>query len=389
MKSMIVVHRLVIVAALLGAGAVVPALAPALAQGAPTAGGLCFSDPGAPVVYFSPAFDTRMNPNVTNSASTMVREFHAYLKARYGFTSNSNYPVSCGYSASVAVAQASRVELEGRMRREDRKVVDVDWTSLPDEAAAAASFGRTSRDARAAPPSPPADHGFCAAGVFPGPEYLSAIFDAVPPVSIAQWGQAWLRFLGGKYAYKGAIDCQNGTLDDSRRILKAMADGARIASRNVVETDWKFDLAANTAPAKPVDEDKEPVRPAAAAAATDARNVAGKEAPAILAYCQKDRQLSQVFECRRVQQTVLAYRIAHAGGAAEPLAVLFTGDKLDCTKCMDNQTQAAWARRTALAARLKAPVANCVAKEFVDRLKAKPYPNRVEEHYDAAVAACK
>lgn len=344
------------------------------------------------MVYFSAVFDTKLNPSVTNDAFPIVREFHAYLKARYGFTTNSNYPVSCGVSNSVAVAEAGRGRTEDRMRQEQRKVVEVDWTYLPDEAAAAASFNRSGGDPRNPPPRPQADHGFCVAGPFEGPLYVSDTFDAVAPVSIAQWNIAFLRLLGGKYGYKGTIQCENGSLHESRRVLKAATDGARAAGRNIVATGWKYDAAANTAPAPRVDEDREPPRPApgALAASTDARKLAGKEAPAVLAYCQKDRLLSVVFDCLRVQQTVIAYRIAHAaGGTPEPLAGLFAGDKLDCTKCLDNYKQKSWANRQALAQRLKPAVAKCVAQRFEANLKAKPYPNRVQEHYDAAVAACK
>jgi hypothetical protein len=379
--------RRFILACLLVAGDVLPVLG----QGAPTAGSFCFSDAAAPVVYFSAAFDTKLNPNVGNNAHPISREFYAYLKARYGFSSNSNYPMSCGFYSSTVLAEAGRAEIEGRMRREERKVVEVDWKYLPDEAAATASFNRPAGD-RNMLPAPPADHGFCVAGPFDGPLYVSDVFDAVAPVSIAQWNITFLRFLGGKYGYKGNIQCENGPLDVSRRVLKAAADGARIAGRKIVETGWKYDADVTSAPAPRVDADREPPRPAAAApnASTDARKLAGKEAPAVLAYCQKDRTLSVVFDCLRVQQAVISYRLAHADTSTpEPLASLFTGDKLDCTKCLDNYRQAAWAKRQALSQRMKAPVATCVSKEFVAKLRAKPYPNRVQEHFDAAVAACR
>jgi len=364
--------------------------APALAQGTPTAGGYCLSDPSASVVYFSEVFDTKLNPGVANDAYPIQREFFAHIKAKYGFTTNSNYPITCMLSNSAALSEANRAEFEGRMRQQQRQVVEVDWKYLPDPAAAAVSFSRT--DSRNPPPPRPADHGFCVAGPFGGPLYKSDPFDAVPPVNIGQWGVAWLRFLGGKYGYKGTIQCENATLDGAGRILKAWGDGARAAGRSIVETGWKYDVAANTAPAPRVDEDREPPRPtpgAAGAASTDARKLAGKEAPAVLAYCRKDRTLSVVFDCLRVQQAVIAYRIAHATDAPAPLASLFTGDKLDCAQCMDSYRQAAWAKRQALAQRLKPPVATCVSKEFVARLTAKPFPNRVPEHYDAAVGACR
>ncbi len=164
-------------------------------------------------------------------------------------------------------------------------------------------------------------------------------------------------------------------------------------ARSVVETTWKYDAAANTAPAaRPApDEDREPPRraPAAPAAATDAGKLAAKEGPEVQKYCLQDRTISVVLDCIKVRRAVYAYRLAHASGTPEPLATLFTGDKLDCTECLDNYKPAAWAKRTALAKRLKPPAASCVSQHFVANLKAKPYPNRIHEHFDAAVAACK
>jgi hypothetical protein len=342
------------------------------------------------VVYFSGVFDTKLNPSVTNDAYPIQREFHAILKARYGFTTNSNYPVTCALSNSTALAEANRGVFEGRMRQERRQVVEVEWKYLPDDAAATVSFNRTG-ETRNPPPPLPADHGFCVAGRVEGPLYKSDTFDAVAPVSIGQWGVVWLRFLGARYGYKGTIQCENATLDGARRILKAWGDGAQAASRKIVETGWKYDAAASTAPAPRVDEDREPPRPApgARAAATDAVKLAAKEGPAVQKYCLQDRTLSVVFDCLRVRKAVYSYRLAHATGTPEPLASLFTGDKLDCSECLDNYKPAAWAKRHALAQRMKAPVATCVSKEFVAKLKAKPYPNRVQEHYDAAAAACK
>jgi hypothetical protein len=361
-------------------------------QGTATAGVYCFSDPGGPVVYFSTATDSKMNPAVSNDGYPAGREFYSYLKARYGFITNSNYPVTCTFAASTAVSEANRGVMEGNMRQQQKQVVEADWTYQPDPAAATASFNR-SGDPRDRPPPPgPAEHGYCVAGQFTGPQYLSEPFSPPQPANISQWGQAWLRFLGGKYAYKGTIDCSNATEDGARRILKAWGDGARGAGRTVVQTGWKYDAAATTVAAAPVDADPEPARPAAggSAASSDARAMALKESPATLKYCQADKLLSVVFDCLRVQQAVMAYRMEHPGSSPEPpVAVLFTGDKLDCSHCLDNTTQKAWARREALAQHMKPAVANCVSREFVVRLKAKPYPNRIQEHYDAAVKTCK
>ncbi len=256
--------------------------APAFGQGGPGAGGYCFSDPSEPVVYFSAIFDTKLNPRVGNNAGPIGREFHAYIKARFGFTTNSNYPVSCGFHDSPGAAEANRAVAESRVREQKGKVVELDWKYLPDTAAATVSFDRPPGE-RNPPPAPQADYGFCLAGPFQGPLYVSDVFDAVAPVSIAQWNVAWLRYLGGKYGYKGTIQCENGTLNESRRVLKAYSDGARTAGRNIIEAGWKYDAAANTT-------------------------------PAVQKYCLQDRAVSVVFDCIKVRRAVYAYRLAHPTG---------------------------------------------------------------------------
>jgi hypothetical protein len=271
-----VLLRRLLLTTLLAAGVAVPARS----QAGPTESGYCFSDVGAETVYFGPTVETKLNPSVANDAYPMQREFHAYLKARYGYTSNSNYPVTCTFHASAALAEANRNNLRSQMVQQHKTMVEVDWKYVPDEVAAAASFARTGGDPRRVPAPPTADNGYCVAGVFPGPVYLSATFDAVPPVNISLWSRAWFLMLGAKYGYKTTIDCSNATLTQAQRVLKSWADGAKAGGRQVVETGWKF-VAKAPAPAPPVDEDKDPVRNPATAAATNARSAAGKEAPAI------------------------------------------------------------------------------------------------------------
>jgi hypothetical protein len=147
-------------------------------------------------------------------------------------------------------------------------------------------------------------------------------------------------------------------------------------------------------PKPPVEADPEPSRGASAAGvAAEGRKFALKEGPEVLAYCKNDPTLSGAFDCAVVQRAVYAHRTAAAaaapGAQPEPLANLFTGDKLDCTVCVNKPRQTAWARREAITSGLKPPVATCVAAKFVENVKAKPYLNRVREEYDAAVAGCK
>ena len=108
-----------------------------------------------------------------------------------------------------------------------------------------------------------------------------------------------------------------------------------------------------------------------------------------MGYCQKDVLLSGAIDCSRVAKAVFTYRVAHPDGTPEPLATLFTGDKLDCTECLNTLRMTAWARGQARAQGLKPDVSACVGPRFVAGFQAKPYPHRIKEAYDAAVAACK
>lgn len=81
--------------------------------------------------------------------------------------------------------------------------------------------------------------------------------------------------------------------------------------------------------------------------------------------------------------------MAHAAdGTPIPLAALLTGDKLDCSGCVDGRLTG-WAKQQASSQRLTQDVAECIGERIVTLFQAKPYPNRIKEAYDGAVAACK
>ena len=105
--------------------------------------------------------------------------------------------------------------------------------------------------------------------------------------------------------------------------------------------------------------------------------------------CNNDRIVSGAFDCSMVSRAVYNYRIAHWGADAtpEPVAELFTGDKLDCSACL-KPFASAWAASRAPSQGFALAPAQCVGKRFVELLKAKPYLNRVKEFLDAAMKAC-
>jgi hypothetical protein len=150
--------------------------------------------------------------------------------------------------------------------------------------------------------------------------------------------------------------------------------------------------AAPAAPAAatptPNEPNANPARQTPVAPAQEVRDFATKEAAEVLPYCQNDKTLNAL-NCYMVQRAIYNYRMAHAADATrEPFATLLTGDKLDCSGCVDGRLTG-WARQQASAARLTQDVAQCIGERIVPLFRAKPYANRIKEAYDGAVAACK
>ena len=373
----------------IGPGAFVPATAAAQVSGGQ---GYCASELSGPVVYFSPVFDTRLNPKVPIETATIAREFHEYLKGRFDYKGSSNFPVLCGVLPSLAAAEAAKADMKAGLRAASRQV-DVEWTYQPDSAWVTASYNfvRNQDGYGSAPPKEPTDHGYCVSQPAGGAVYLSAVFDGKPQVNIALWQIAYGKHLGPKNGFIGTVSCGNGSPGDARRMLKARADGARAANRQVVETGWKYGAAATSAPAAKVDEDREPAAPPPPPPPppASARDFATKEMPEVMTMCNSDRMISGALDCNMVARAVYNYRLAQwsAGTTPEPLAQLLAGDKLDCSTCV-RQFAAMWASSRAQSSGYAMAPAQCVGRRFEEGIKAKPYVNRVKEVFDAALKAC-
>jgi hypothetical protein len=121
-----------------------------------------------------------------------------------------------------------------------------------------------------------------------------------------------------------------------------------------------------------------------------ARDFATKEMPEVTAKCNSDRVLSGAFDCSMVARAVYNHRLANwgAGGTPVPLEQLWTTDKLDCSQCV-KPFAAAWAASRAQSQGLQLAAAQCVGERFASAIKAKPYINRVQEVFDAALVECK
>jgi hypothetical protein len=135
------------------------------------------------------------------------------------------------------------------------------------------------------------------------------------------------------------------------------------------------------------------VSPAASAPAppsAQARDFATKEMPDVRAKCNSDRVLSGAFDCGMVARAVYNHRLANwgAGGTPVPLEQLWTADKLDCSQCV-KPFAAAWATSRAQSQGLPLAAAQCAGERFASGIKAKPFINRIQEVFDAAVVGCK
>ncbi|HEV8198243.1 MAG TPA: hypothetical protein VGP87_16485 [Gemmatimonadales bacterium] len=217
--------------------------APVLAQKS-TMTGFCFTDVSGATVYFSSLYDSGLNADVTLNydGRASSREFLAYVKARYNYTSGSNYPSTCSYRASHDAAEVIRGGLMGRVQQENRKAVEVDWSATIDSAEVAASFGAPGpqHGPQGGRPAPKSEHAYCVSLANPGPQYVSAVFVPPQPVAVYQWVQGFGKYLTAKYQYKGEIYCNIENIEIAKRIIRAYSDGAKAAGRKVVDTAWKF-----------------------------------------------------------------------------------------------------------------------------------------------------
>jgi hypothetical protein len=105
----------------------------------------CSSEPGQPVVYFTDFFVAEsgrstttahnQNQSVPEPVIKMQNDFLAFLKRKYAFKSNSNYPTGCpsfgNGAAGLSLAQASKKSLESRYAQAKNKIVETGWKYKP------------------------------------------------------------------------------------------------------------------------------------------------------------------------------------------------------------------------------------------------------------------
>jgi hypothetical protein len=355
--------------------------------------GYCASGPSSSVLYVSNIFDVGPTPRLTSiDASPLNNAFKNYLVEEHDFKNNSNFPANCGVFETLSQAEAKRRHVISQAQQANKPILEVNWSPGP---IVAVEQGDTFL---IGPKGPLKTHTFCAVG-HDDTMYFSDVFDTVSTQNYKIVGDAFNDFLHKRYGFEPQVDATCTPLNTVREAefnLKARTGGVRYNRRKVVETGWKFgsnDVASTKPRPKPtpkVDDDPEPTppRPATAKAppSPSIKDFAAKEGPQVLAYCQKDPMLSKVFDCYRVQRSVYNYRMEH--GSSEALASLFTQEKVNLAGAIDIGLNL-WVKQRANAEGLSNKVSNCIEQKFNVSFYEKPYISKMQEIYNASVAACK
>jgi hypothetical protein len=367
------------------------ALATHLIQGS-TMTAHCSSEMGGSVVYISKIFDvgspTRVGGGIDTSPLNFA--FKNYLVEEYDFKSNANYSPGCRVFPSLSQAEANRRQIISQSQQANKQIVELTWNPGPIVAVDRGdSFS-------IGPKGPPPTHTICAIG-HQTTTYFSAVFDTSGSRLDPAWNNAFNNFLRKNYRAEGDANCTSmNTVREATRLLHDRVAGLRVNNHKAVETGWKFDptdIEANKPRPKPSptpDDDPEPAvqqRPTSQTAPpSSVKDFAEKEGPQVLAYCQKDPMLSKIFDCYRVQRSVYNYRMEHV--SSEPLAGLFTQEKVNLAEAIGTGL-GQWVRDRATSQGLDNRVTNCIEQKFNVSFYEKPYISKMQEIYNASVAACK
>jgi hypothetical protein len=351
--------------------------------------GYCASDPGAPVVYFSGIFDAVTKARNKIDTAPLNSAFKNYLVEEYDFKSSSNLPANCGLFETLSQADANRRQLISQAQQARKQVVEVNWNPSP-----VVETPQGDDSVTIGPKGPPPTHTFCALG-HGSTMYFSAVFDTPGALINPRWNDSFNEFLRKNYSAEGEAQCTiMNTVREAEFNLKARVGGVRANNHKAVETGWRYNAslaAAKPAPKptpKPDDDPEPPPRPAAPAPTDQTKDLAVKELPVSLAYCQNTPSLNGVFICDCFRRLVYSYRMDHPTGPPEPLASLVAGEKLAWSECLDNLKIGRWVSDRATAQKLTQRVINCVTQKFIVGFYAQPKLNSMNGLYNESVAAC-
>ena len=242
--------------------------------------------------------------------------------------------------------------------------------------------------------------------------YVSRIFN-LPAADGPKANTAWHQMLTAQYGITALPyqSCQgpypSAAVADTMR-TKFITMVETTLKQKVLQLEWTYNGAAPVvvaaAPPPPP-----PVAPPPPGALTPAqRQIAEGELPQSRAYCQQN--LRGLFDCDKFAQSVLRHRLAHPeewlhtrdGDGFVTVHDLHAGIvyKLECTECVDEAMQTAWARKSVadgmsqqlMGGRItQAQVdkyADCVAKGFAAKFRADPYIHKVQAQMNDARISC-
>lgn len=364
---------------------------PAAAQ-EKTGRAFCATNPGDSVVYITPAFDNGMKAGSPYRSRLMGYEYREYIMGRFGLPPAMDYRITCSPYATEAEATVGRGVIEAIAAKNNNTVKEVDWPYQPDSAEVAFSYTAVREQGQeVVMPRGKNDKAYCASDQFAGaPLYTSAVFDIDDQaVNLAQWQIAFSKYLQGKYGYnvRWYVYCTDEGRGQPARLVAARIAGARAAGRKVIETGWKYGQAAAAVAAKPDDDPEPKPAPAPPAPKTDNRQLATADGSAALTQCQNDRLISGAFNCYMVQRAVYNYRM-EKGAVPATVAELLSGDRLDCSGCINAMNTEMWASNRAMSNGFTLDKSKCVGQKFLASIKARPYVNRAAELFAAALKAC-
>src|SRR5262245_30088916 len=77
----------------------------------------CAVSPDQPDIYITQIFNTGLDPASSQDSNPIQNEYNEYLKGRFAFKSNSNFPVACPLFVTMSQAQSSRQNYEMQVRQ--------------------------------------------------------------------------------------------------------------------------------------------------------------------------------------------------------------------------------------------------------------------------------
>ena len=359
--------------------------------------GFCRSDPGISPVYFSNVIDFGTTGLI--DTNPIQNEFDEYLRGRFEYKTNSPFGVGCVRSRHTGDNREEtndrRREIENELRRDNKQIIEVDWTWAidPDVVASAGFQHRMPRPVSTGP----ADNSFCFSETYNGTVYVAGPVQTGQSVSMSTFNNGFSQYLKQRYSFQGRVNCNMGTRSTAVRLVNAHIQGARAGNKNVVQTDWHFESTVVAPVTQQQDEDREPApsRPAAPTAPQSelqlARAEARAEQPLSRAYCQNDPILKVVFSCPNFAQAVTAFRVAHRNfsGAKESLDRLLEDPNFACTACVTGPQVFTYVNRRAIAEKLDGKVKTCLVPTLEKTLNNNIHHIReLDRFYRESVAQC-